>query len=192
MVMTMGLLGREEGRKLAHLGFIHILGATIGGAIVGGLFGIIGQLFLLQIWRKELILMVTIFALLQSVTKLPTRLGIQKQVPRTWIHTMPPGLCYLLWGMLLGSGIATVIPYSAFLILLTTQLTSGVILGCLSGALFGSVRQLVALLPLSQKQYRLCPERAGMLMPTLTRPVSLLNSLLILGGGSILLLTAWR
>lgn len=192
MVMTMGLLGREGNRKIAYLGFTHVLGAAIGGAIVGGLLGIIGQLLSLLMWRKELILIVTIFALWQSVTRRPARLGIQRQVPRTWIHTMPLELCNFLWGMLLGSGVATVIPYSAFLILLTTQLTSGLILGCLSGALFGGVRQLVALLPLSLQEYRLCPEKAGMLMSTLTRKVSLLNSFLIIGGGSILLLIIWR
>ncbi len=49
---------------------------------------------------------------------------------------------------MLGSGVATPIFHTAFLLLLATQLTSGVDLGLLSGALFGAARQATALLPL--------------------------------------------
>lgn len=192
MAMTMGFLGREKKGNIPYLGFFHVLGATLGGAVIGGFLGIIGQLLSLWIWHRELILIVTALALWQALTRRPARLGIQRQVSRAWAHTMLLELRYFLWGVLLGSGVATVIPYSAFLILLTTQLTSGFTLGCLSGALFGGTRQLVALLPLAQEQYRLQPEKAGMLMPILARAVSALNILWIIGGSLLLLVTSWH
>jgi hypothetical protein len=192
MVMTMGLLGREERRNIVHLSIFHVLGAALGGAMTGGVFGAIGWLLSLSTGHTEIIIGVTVLALWQSVTGRPARLGLQRQVPRLWLHTMVPELCYFLWGMLLGSGIATVIPYSAFFVFLATQLVSGFVLGCATGALFGGIRQLVALLPLLREQYRLHPEKAGMLMSVLARPVSVLNILWIIGGSLLLLATSWH
>lgn len=190
MAMTMGFLGREKRCSITYLGFFHIIGAILGGAIIGGLLGIIGQLLALWLWRSEVILIVAIFALWQAATKRPAKLGIQRQVPRIWVHTMFPELCYFLWGAILGSGVATIIPYSAFLVLLSVQLTSGFVWGCLSGATFGFTRQLLSLLPLTQSQYRLHPEDAAMLMPELTRYVSVLNILWIIGGCLLLLIVS--
>ena len=51
-------------------------------------------------------------------------------------------------GAMLGSGVATPIFHTAFLVLLAAQLTGGVALGLISGALFGAARQATALLPL--------------------------------------------
>lgn len=190
MVMTMGFLGREKRRSIIYLGFFHIMGALLGGAIIGGLLGLIGQSLSLWRWRSEIILIVAIFALWQAMTKRPAKLGMQRQVPRTWVRTMFPELCYFLWGAILGSGVATVIPYSAFLVLLSAQLTSSFVWGCLSGTLFGAARQLISLIPLIQTHYRLHPEDAAMLIPGLTRRISALNILWIIGGSILLLITS--
>jgi hypothetical protein len=192
MVMTMGFLGREKNEKIFYLSIFHIFGAILGGTIVGGLFGIIGWLLSLSTWRLGLITMVATFALWQGITGRPARLGLQRQVPRVWLQIMPPELCYFLWGLLLGSGIATIIPYSVFLILLTIHLVSGLALSCTAGALYGGTRQFVALLPLFQRQCRLQPDKAGMLMAIFTKPVSILNVLCIIGGSLLLLPTYWH
>lgn len=193
MTMVMRSLGRGKVRRMVYLGIIHITGAILGGGIVGGLLGGLGALFSLSVWRFFFLIPVIVFALWQSLTKHPARLGFYwQQVPRIWARTLPAELCYFFWGILLGSGIATVIPYSALLVVFTAQLTSGLFLGCLSGAVFGGMRELVALLPLFKKQYRLSPERAGVLLPKLTPIVTKLNILWIIGAGSILLFTSWH
>lgn len=190
MAMTIGILGRERTRKIICFALFHIAGAICGGIMIGGFLGIIGQLLSLWRWHTEILLTIGITAFWLSIKRQPSKLGLQRQVPRTWMRVMVPELCYTLWGLLLGSGIATVIPYSAFLVLLTTQLTSGFAFGCLSGAIFGGGRQLIAILPLVRKRYRMHPEDVGMLMPFLTKPISVLNTLWIIA--SIILVIIFR
>lgn len=69
-------------------------------------------------------------------------LGLNKQVPRSWAHTMPVGIRFLLWGVLLGSGMATVIPHSIFIVVLAIQLSSGPAFAALTGLIFGLIRGL--------------------------------------------------
>ncbi len=191
--MAMGLaLGRERIWRAVLVSVLHIVGAALGGAVVGGLLGWLGSLLSLPVWRSELIIAAAIFALWQSLSRHPTTLGLHRQVPRVWERTMSPEPRFFLWGVLLGSGIATVIPYSAFLILLTTQLTSGIILGCVSGALFGGTREAVALLPLLGKRNRLHPEDLPRFLPSLKTRVQQLNILWILIGSALLVLTSWH
>src|SRR5579885_3313339 len=83
---------------------LHISGAALGGAAIGGILGWLGSLFLLATWRLEIIVPLTAFALWQSLSKRPLRLGCQRQVPRQWNQTLPPGSRYFFWGLLLGSG----------------------------------------------------------------------------------------
>jgi hypothetical protein len=175
-----------------YLGTVHMVGAAFGGAIVGALLGWLGAVLSLWAWRPALIALTALFALWQSLSRHPSKLGVPRQVPRTWANTMAAELCYFLWGMLLGSGVATSIPYSAFLVVLVAQSTSGVALGCLSGLLFGATRGLVALLPLLSKQGRLHPEKLPTLLPALRLKVEWLNRCWILGGGLLLGITGWH
>ncbi len=102
---------------------------------------------------------------------------------------MPPGRRYFLWGAMLGSGCATLIPYSSFLLLLGTQLTAGVMLGALSGAVFGVTRQALALVfPLLRANH----EAVMDLLPDLGTPARNLNALVALASGLMLVLTTWR
>ncbi len=94
--------------------------------------------------------------------------------------------CYFLWGMLLGSGVATIIPYSAFLLILVTQLTSGVVLGSASGAIFGSTRAITALLPLLSKNGGLYPER---FLSVLSTQIRWFNICWIIVGSLLLVVT---
>ncbi len=191
MVMTMESLGRGKGRRILYLGILHIIGAILGGAIAGSSLGALGDLFSLTSWRTAFIVLASTFALWQSLSRRPARLGFYwQQVPRQWQHTMRADRCYYLWGILLGSGVATLIPYSSLVVLLATQFTSGITLGCLSGAVFGGMRELVALAPLLSKRYRLEPTKAGMLLSKLTRVVRILNVCWIISGGTLLVFTS--
>jgi hypothetical protein len=88
---------------------------------------------------------------------------------------------------MLGSGVATPIFHSAFLLLLATQLTGGVALGLLSGALFGAARQATALLPLLG---HLDPGRTMGLLETLRPVARRLNAALIVAGGLVLVIVS--
>jgi hypothetical protein len=172
---------------------LHISGAALGGAAIGGILGWLGSLFLLATWRLEIIVPLTAFALWQSLSKRPLRLGCQRQVPRQWNQTLPPGSRYFFWGLLLGSGVITIIPYSSFLVVLGVQLTSGTLLGCLSGALFGSTREAMALiLSLHRQIGEPKPSKMMGLLPALQATITQLNIAWILGGCIILLITNWR
>jgi len=190
--MSLGLLGRGQVWRKTYLGVLHVIGAALGGMIVGGLLGWLGLLLSLSAWRPELVIAIAAFALWQSLSRRPATLGLQRQVPRAWARTMAPGPRFFFWGVLLGSGIATVIPYSAFLVLLATQLTSGIVLGCVSGALFGGTRGAVSLLPLLGRQQRLHPEDLPHFLPALKMKVQQLNVLWILMGGILFVVTGWR
>lgn len=54
---------------------------------------------------------------------------------------------YFLWGVLLGCGVATVIPYTSFIVLLAAEATSGPIIGAILGAVYGCAREVVSLMP---------------------------------------------
>ncbi len=188
--MTMGPLGRGKGRRLFFLGTLHVIGAVLGGSLIGSILGGLGTLFSLSLWRPGFLGVVGIFAIWQCLSRRPARLGFYwQQVPRHWQYTMSDKLRYLLWGVLLGSEVATLIPYSSLLVVLVAQLTSGVTLGGLSGLLFGGTRELVALLPLLKKQYRQNPPSAVTLLPGLSHLVRKLNIVLTIIGSLLLFLT---
>ena len=164
---------------------LHITGAALAGALLGGLVGGVGALAGLAAWRSWLIGGAALLAFALALWRRPPRLGRQRQVPRRWTPGTPPSRVYLIWGAMLGSGVATPIFHTAFLVLLAAQLTGGVALGLISGALFGAVRQATALLPLLG---RLDPRRTMGLLETLRPTARRLNAALIVGGGLLLVL----
>jgi hypothetical protein len=101
---------------------------------------------------------------------------------------MPPCRRYVLWGALLGSGVATPILSSAVLVLLGAQLTAGVLLGAATGAVFGVTRESLALVPGLRGA---SPEATMGLLPRLRPATRRLNALVALGGGLALVLIAW-
>ena len=186
MAVGLGLLGRGETRQALGLWALHIAGAALAGALLGGLVAGVGELAGLAAWRPWVIGIAALLALVLGLQRQPPKLGRQRQVPRRWAPGTPPARVYLLWGAMLGSGVATPIFHTAFLVLLAAQLTGGVALGVVSGALFGAARQATALLPLLG---RLDPGRTMGLLESLRPIVRRLNAALIVAGGLILVLT---
>lgn len=187
--MAMGLHSLGRGRKNRYrtisVALLHMLGAVIGGAIVGGGLGLLGTVLSLKDWRPPIIALSVGIALWHSIRRYPRSLGRRRQVPQKWIHVIPLSLCYFLWGALLGSGIATLIPYSSFVVLLGAQFTSGPILGCASGVLFGGVREAVALLVLIRRPVE--QTTIMNLLPALAMVARYLNMLWVVAGGLILI-----
>jgi hypothetical protein len=193
MAMGLGSFGRGRTRYILLLSMLHVIGGALGGAIVGTTLGGIGILLSLSatasVGASVVILLVAFFALWQAETQRPARLGLKRQVPRSWGRTMAPVPRFLLWGMLLGSGVATLIPYSALLVLLAAQMTSGLLMSALSGMLFGATRAVVMLLPLVMARGWVATNQLPFLLPALTRKVQRFNIFCILVGSALLLLT---
>lgn len=166
---------------------LHVLGAILGGALTGGLAGGIGDILIPPAVCSWLIAGAVFWSLLLSLRHHLRPLGRRWQVPQAWNRTMPPRRRYFLWGMLLGCGLATPIYYPAFMPFLAAQFSAGVLLGGLSGAVFGGTRQLLALAP---GLGRCTLAETTALLPRLRDPFRRLNLAVVVIGGFMLILVA--
>lgn len=189
MAAGLGLLGRGHTTRALPLGLLHIAGAAIAGALLGGLIGGVGALLDLAQWRPWIIAVAAFVALVLALRRTPPRLGRQRQVPRRWSPTTSPSRVYLAWGLMLGFGVATPVFHTAFVLLVGAQLTAGPWVGMLSGALFGLTRQAMALIPVL-RQYE--PIRIMGLLETLRPTARRLNTALVIVGGLLLMIASSR
>jgi len=189
--MGLGFLGRGGGWRAARVALVHLIGAALGGGLIGGLLGWIGSAVPASRWRPGILLATGALALFLSFRRQP-ELGLQCQVPRHWNRIMSAEQCYAVWGLMLGSGVATLIPYSGLLLLLGAQLTAGVAFAGLSGAVFGTARESMSLFPLLWNQYREDPPSAMRLLPALRTAVHRLNSISVAGGMVWLMVASLR
>src|SRR6266699_1249799 len=114
MAMSLSSLGRGSGRIARWLcGLLLIVGALIGGGAVGGLLASLGSLMNPYIEGLSASLLIAYAFALRNRRILP--IGLKRQVPRRWARTLPAPVTFTLWGALLGSGLATVIPYSSLI-----------------------------------------------------------------------------
>jgi hypothetical protein len=187
--MGLQLLGRGNVSAAIRIGFIHILGAALGGAGTGLIFGWLGAQLTIDLHRSWLIFLLAVAALAYSLSSNPVALGRQCQVPRRWIHEIPSTPRYFLWGILLGSGIATPVPYSAFFLFIGMQMTGGALLGGVCGALFGATREAVMLCPLLFSRVGHNPGQLMELLPSLRPLWQRLNRVAIIMGSLLLLFT---
>ncbi len=71
MAMGLGFLGRGKARRVIYLSAIHIMGAALGGAIVGAALGELGSFLSLSAWRPIIIAGMAAFALWQHLRSHP-------------------------------------------------------------------------------------------------------------------------
>jgi hypothetical protein len=146
MAMGLGFLGRESGIRSTTVGLLHVFSAAAGGALVGAGLGFAGELAGIDGAAQLWVLGITgVAALAIAVRPRPMNLGRPCQVPQRWSKTMPAARLYGVWGLMLGSGVVTLIPYSAHLVLLAAQFAAGPALGAISGGLYGFVRESASL-----------------------------------------------
>ena len=183
MAVGLGFLGR--GRRTDSLPYwaLHIGAAAVAGAAVGGVLGGVGMLLSLGSVRPWAIGMFAVVALGLGLRRLPPKIGRQRQVPRRWGADVPISRVYLLWGLMLGCGLATPVFHTAFVLLMGAQATAGVWLGLASGALFGATRQAMAMIPALG---RFGPERTMGLLSELRPLARRVNTGLAIGGGLLL------
>jgi hypothetical protein len=124
---------------------MHIVSASLGGALAGLMLGGIG-LLLPTILRLAVATAVAALAAYLAIRPQGRGRGVRRQVPRGLGDRLHPLLTYAAWGAELGSGLSTLIPYSAFLLLIAFELLSGPLLGAIAGAAFGAARQGAAVL----------------------------------------------
>jgi hypothetical protein len=185
MAVGLGFPGRGGTWFRVQSTTLHLLGSALGGAAAGIVLALIGGAASLNEHRVITVGTATVLALFFSLRRRPPKLGLQVQVPRTWRYTMLPQVRYVLWGILLGSGIATLIPYPIYLVLFSAELTVGVPVAAVAGALFGVARELPVVLPLvlryrEEETFRLF----GRLHPAVRRLNLVLTALI----GSLLVL----
>jgi hypothetical protein len=146
MAMGLGFLGRESRATSVSAGAVHVIFAALGGALTGAAIGSIGELMGLGSNARTGVLIVAgAVALAVAVRRRPMKLGRPCQVPKEWSGTLPARRLYAAWGLMLGSGVMTLIPYSAHLVLLAGQLFAGPLFGTISGAVYGAARESIAL-----------------------------------------------
>lgn len=91
-------------------------------------------------------------------------LGLQRQVQRRWRGNPSAEVTYFLWGLMLGAGVLTVIPWSAFLVLVAAEAVAGPPVAVLAGATFGAGRAVAAIVQGSRETD---PQRTMDLLPRL-------------------------
>jgi hypothetical protein len=145
MAMGLRFSGLGARQKTDHWLF-HLAGAAAGGAAIGAAFGTIGALLSLGERRVWVAALAAAVAVTVAFTAWGREFGRHRQVPRRWGRTMRHRNAFLLWGVLLGSGVATLIPYSSLLLLLGLQLAAGPIVGAAAGATYGLARESATLI----------------------------------------------
>lgn len=186
--MGLGFLGRESRRKQGVVGLVHVGASALGGASVGVTLGAAGGALRIERLRPWLIGLACLTALWFGLRRRPVRLGRQRQVPREWGRRMGPLHAYTLWGLLLGSGVATLMPYSSILLLFGSEISAGPATGAVAGGVFGFARGVLAL---GQGLRESDPQKTMNLLPRLWRGMRAVNLLVVGLSGPILLAALW-
>ena len=143
---------RSRNNRFVSTAAAHIVGSTLGGAVLGLLASTIGALLLVAIplpttARVALVVAAAAGATALEATKrerlLPTR---TRQVNENWIQNYRGWVYGGGWGAELGFGISTIITTTLIHLLVVTMVLLGdVVTGTLLGALFGAVRGVTVL-----------------------------------------------
>ena len=134
---------RSRGRLIIAL---HAVGSTAGGLVVGCLMGLLGAWVLPEggPWQSLcLAIAAAAYALADAdVIRVP-RPQLNRQVPNVWRWRFPPSMASLMYGIGLGVGVATHIPFASLYVVAASAVLSGDVLG--GGAimaLYGFARSL--------------------------------------------------
>ena len=186
MAMGLNFLGREKLRGV-EAGVVHLLGSILGGALVGLVLGALGSGLELDRWRVWIVGGAAVGVMVVSLTRDHFELGRPCQVPRSWSRSMAANIRFLSWGLMLGSGVATLIPYPAYFLLLAGEATVSPFVAAIAGGLYGLARELPALWVLV---HPVGPEKTMDVLPKLRPAWRGLNLFLGAAGSLALILSA--
>lgn len=162
----------------------HVTGSVLGGAGTGAVIGALGGMLRLPRVSPWLVGAAVLAAAWLGIRPRPRSLGLQRQVPRRWRPGIPVGVIYFLWGLMLGTGILTVIPHSAFLVMTAAEAVSGPLAAAAAGGAFGVGRSLAAV---AQGIREADPQRTMDLLPRLGPAAQKVNIIAVAVGGSLIM-----
>jgi hypothetical protein len=147
VIMPLGQRHRSP-RVWVARGAIYLAATTAGGALLGALLGGIGASLRALVPFEVLIVAAALLAAAYGlheagVWRLP-RPERAWQVPNSWIMERPL-LGAVAFGLILGAGIFTFIPFTSFYLLLVWELLSGPVAGAVLGGAYGLARALPVL-----------------------------------------------
>lgn len=185
--MATGLDPRGRGvRHELRLAMVHTLAAAAGGAALGAALGGVGLLLRLDEIRPWFIACGAAGATYLSWSRRHGRLGRQKQVRRRWPRGTPRWLAFVAWGLNLGFGVLTSIPYASWLFVLVAEAAAGPFLAAIAGAFLGAARE--SLLLVAAFRSRDPSWLMNLLPPRLDRSARIGDVALIMAGGALLAL----
>lgn len=137
--------GDYPGRR--GIAVLHALGLLSGGAITGCVLGALGAIVSHGLGNELL----AALALMAAGTYAGVDLGLWRfphvapgwQVPRVWLRDLPGAAAYAGFGVLLGVGILTAVPFAAFTALLVLEFSvASYVIGTTVGVAYGLGRIL--------------------------------------------------
>jgi cytochrome c biogenesis protein CcdA len=188
---------RQSGRLGLSLG-LHCLGCVVGAACLGAVASTVGRSIAAALSIGESTMAPIALSVLQGLVaareldlirfRMPQSYW---QVPRRWLHTMPPRVACLAWGTVLGIGILNRAAVGTFHVLVIWMLVLGrPWLGAVIGVVYG-IGRCVPLLTIASVTTNV--ERASRLMHHLTQwhPVMRVLNGVLLGSCAGWLLFDW-
>jgi len=145
--MIHGITSLGQGRSQLHIRagawMLHVLGGASGGAAIGGSAWLLLTPFRTLLPNGTVPLVVALIA--GAAIALELRPGTlpnnRSQVPVRWLRRFGPLRSYLLYGGVLGIGVATHVPYTAtYVVIGGLALTLSLSQALVAGALFGAAR----------------------------------------------------
>jgi hypothetical protein len=179
--MATGLtdLGRGGNQRQVTAGALHVLGAGLGGAVLGGAVAALGQLP--GLIPVALVLLV-VAAVLAGRPSFRQGLGWHRQVERRLTHTVGSSTAYLLWGIELGAAVVTYVPYSALLALAAVALVVEPMLAVALFTVVGLTRGTVAVVAGGRS---VDPHETMRLLHSLADPAAILNRGVVLASAVV-------
>ncbi len=151
VIVPLGQQAKDVRLWLARV-VVYVLASALGGALLGLLLALLGKPLRLLFFGREAIpvALLAVTALLYAlhevgVLRLPAPQS-NWQVPNSWGVNYPL-VGTFFYGLALGAGVFTFIPFAGFYLLLGWELLAASLkVGLLLGALYGLVRGLPAML----------------------------------------------
>lgn len=137
--MVLGLASRPSSTPHHAL---YFLGLTAGALVTGATLSAAGFAVSLVLGQRVMMIAASIIAVAYAMTdfglwRVPS-IGRHWQVPRRWLGRLPLSVTYALFGVLLGFGFLTVVPFAAFTALLVFEFAEASVLsGILIGSMYG-------------------------------------------------------
>jgi hypothetical protein len=146
MIATIAPLVKVATRQWLISTSLYVVASAAGGSLIGFLCGWVGQNLFGSVPTPVLVPCALLLGLLDVGligTRVPT---ISGSVPRDWWERLGPTRAAMLYGVILGFGVTTLVPLASFYFLLTAAALTGPTVGALIGLAYGTARAVPVLI----------------------------------------------